>query len=85
MAETILEVRNLVKHFKTSRGMLHAVDDVSFTLERGRTLGLVGESGCGKSTTGRTILRLIEPTSGEIRTSASSVPASCGHCARICS
>lgn len=51
MAETILEVRNLVKHFKTSRGMLHAVDDVSFTLERGRTLGLVGESGCGKSTT----------------------------------
>ena len=66
MAETILEVRNLVKHFKTSRGMLHAVDDVSFTLERGRTLGLVGESGCGKSTTGRTILRLIEPTSGEI-------------------
>ena len=66
MAETILEVRNLVKHFKTSRGMLHAVDDVSFTLERGRTLGLVGESGCGKSTTGRTILRLHEPTSGKI-------------------
>ena len=66
MAENILEVRHLVKHFKTKRGMLHAVDDVSFTLERGKTLGLVGESGCGKSTTGRTILRLIEPTSGEI-------------------
>lgn len=66
MAETILEVRNLVKHFKTSRGMLHAVDDVSFTLERGRTLGLVGESGCGKSTLGRTILKLIEPTGGQI-------------------
>ena len=66
MAEIILEVKDLVKHFKTKRGMLHAVDGVSFTLERGKTLGLVGESGCGKSTTGRTILRLIEPTSGEI-------------------
>ena len=66
MAENILEVRHLIKHFKTKRGMLHAVDDVSFTLERGKTLGVVGESGCGKSTTGRTILRLIEPTSGEI-------------------
>ena len=66
MADTILEVKNLTKYFKTKRGMLHAVDDISFTLERGKTLGLVGESGCGKSTTGRTILRLIEPTSGEI-------------------
>ena len=66
MSEIILEVNDLVKHFKTKRGMLHAVDGVSFTLERGKTLGLVGESGCGKSTTGRTILRLIEPTSGEI-------------------
>ena len=66
MAENILEVQNLVKHFKTKRGMLHAVDGVSFTLERGKTLGLVGESGCGKSTTGRTILRLIEPTDGKI-------------------
>ena len=66
MGENILEVRHLVKYFKTKRGMLHAVDDINFTLERGKTLGLVGESGCGKSTTGRTILRLIEPTSGEI-------------------
>ncbi len=66
MSDVILEVKNLTKYFKTKRGMLHAVDDVSFTLERGKTLGLVGESGCGKSTTGRTILRLIEPTSGEI-------------------
>ena len=62
----LLEVRNLKKYFSTSRGMLHAVDDVSFSLKRGETLGLVGESGCGKSTTGRAILRLIEPTSGEV-------------------
>lgn len=66
MADNILEVKNLTKHFKTNRGMLHAVDGISFTLQHGKTLGLVGESGCGKSTTGRTILRLIEPTDGEI-------------------
>ena len=66
MADNILEVKNLKKYFKTKRGILQAVDDVSFTLERGKTLGLVGESGCGKSTTGRSILRLIEPTAGEI-------------------
>ncbi len=66
MSDNILEVRNLKKYFKTSRGMLHAVDDINFTIERGKTLGLVGESGCGKSTTGRVILRLIEPTSGEV-------------------
>ena len=62
----ILEVRNLRKYFKTPKGMLHAVEDVSFSIEKGKTLGLVGESGCGKSTTGRAILRLIEPTSGEV-------------------
>lgn len=62
----ILEVKNLKKYFKTHRGMLHAVDDVSFSIEKGRTLGLVGESGCGKSTTGRAILRLVEPTSGQV-------------------
>lgn len=66
MADTILEVRNLKKYFKTSRGPLQAVDDISFSLERGKTLGLVGESGCGKSTTGRSVLRLLEPTAGEI-------------------
>ena len=67
MAENILEVRNLKKYFKTARGMLHAVDDISFTIEKGHTLGIVGESGCGKTTTGRCILRLVEPTSGEIK------------------
>ena len=55
MAESrpMLEVRNLKKYFKTNRGLLHAVDDVSFRIEPGKTLGLVGESGCGKSTAGR--------------------------------
>ncbi len=63
---TILEVQNLTKFFNTPGGQLHAVDGVSFTIERGKTLGIVGESGCGKSTTGRTILKLIEPTSGKV-------------------
>ena len=66
MAEIILEVKNLKKYFKTARGTLHAVDDVSFTIEKGKTLGIVGESGCGKSTTGRAILRLLEPTDGKV-------------------
>jgi oligopeptide transport system ATP-binding protein len=73
-AETLLEVRNLVKHFPTTKGTIFsrrvgsvkAVDSVSFQIRRGETLGLVGESGCGKSTTGRLILRLIEPTAGEV-------------------
>jgi len=67
VSNTILEVKDLKKYFKTSRGMLHAVDGVSFSIEYGKTLGIVGESGCGKTTLGRTILRLVEPTSGEIR------------------
>ena len=66
MADNILEVKHLKKYFNTPKGLLHAVDDINFTLERGKTLGLVGESGCGKSTTGRAILRLIEPTEGEV-------------------
>lgn len=66
MSDNILEVKHLKKYFKTARGLLHAVDDVSFTIEKGKTLGIVGESGCGKSTTGRAILRLIEPTDGQV-------------------
>ena len=66
MSEPLLEVRHLKKYFPTKKGMLHAVDDVSFSIEEGKTLGLVGESGCGKSTTGRVILRLHEATSGEV-------------------
>ncbi len=69
----LLRVENLVKHFTIGRGIfsraaerVHAVNDVSFALAAGETLGVVGESGCGKSTTGRCILRLIEPTSGEV-------------------
>ncbi len=65
--KALLSVEHLVKHFATKKGNLHAVDDVTFSIHRGRTLGMVGESGCGKSTTGRAILRLIEPTSGKVR------------------
>ena len=70
----VLEVTNLKKHFPVKKGVLrrtvgqvYAVDDVSFTIGHGETLGLVGESGCGKSTVARTVLRLIEPTDGSIR------------------
>lgn len=66
MADKILEVKNLKKYFNTPKGLLHAVDGVTFSIERGKTLGVVGESGCGKSTTGRVVLRLLEATDGEI-------------------
>jgi len=72
-SQTLIEVQNLTKHFPVGAGLfgvgddvVRAVDGVSFTIRRGETFGLVGESGCGKSTTGRCILRLIEPTSGEV-------------------
>lgn len=66
MAEPILKVENLTKYFQTTRGLLHAVDGVNFSVEKGKTLGIVGESGCGKSTTGRVILKLIESTRGKV-------------------
>lgn len=62
----LIEVKGLKKYFETPGGQLHAVDDINFSIFEGNTLGLVGESGCGKSTVGRTILRLLEPTAGEI-------------------
>jgi len=73
MTEPLLEVKNLKKHFPVKGGIfskpigyVYAVGGVSFYLNKGESLGLVGESGCGKSTTTRAILRLIEPTEGEI-------------------
>ena len=62
----LIEVQHLKKYFPTARGQLHAVDDVSFTIERGTTMGVVGESGCGKSTLGRTLIHLHESTDGKI-------------------
>jgi oligopeptide/dipeptide ABC transporter ATP-binding protein len=71
--DTLIEVKNLTKYFPAGEGLfgkgtgvVKALDDVSFTIRKGETFGLVGESGCGKTTTGRCILRLIEPTSGEV-------------------
>lgn len=64
--EVILKVENVKKYFNVGSGTLKAVDGVSFELHKGETLGLVGESGCGKSTAGRTILRLYEPTEGKV-------------------
>jgi peptide/nickel transport system ATP-binding protein/oligopeptide transport system ATP-binding protein len=78
--KTLIEVRNLVKYFPVRGGVLRqvvdevqAVDDVSFTIKQGEALGLVGESGCGKTTVGRTMLRLIDPTSGEVLFNAANI------------
>ena len=71
----MLKVQNLVKYFPAKREYVRAVDGVSFDIAAGETLGLVGESGCGKSTTGRCILRLIEPTSGEVWLEGTNVTA----------
>ena len=62
----LIETKNLKKYFDTPRGMLHAVDDVSMSIDKGKTLGVVGESGCGKSTLGRTMIHLLESTGGSI-------------------
>lgn len=66
LTEKLLEIKHLKQHFVTPRGTVKAVDDLSFDIYKGETLGLVGESGCGKSTTGRSIIRLYEATDGEV-------------------
>ena len=70
MSETsssvLLEVKDLTKHFPAGNKVVHAVDNVSFSITRGETLGLVGESGCGKSSCARTIIRIYDPTAGKI-------------------
>src|SRR5712691_11502015 len=81
-AEPLLSVRGLVKHFPVKKGLLqrtvgqvHAVDGISFEIGERETLGLVGESGCGKSTAGKAILKLIDPTAGEIRSKGERIDA----------
>ena len=66
MSEKILEVKNLKKYFKSGKGTLKAVDDVSFFINKGETLGVVGESGCGKTTTGRTAIGILNKTDGQV-------------------
>jgi len=82
LVRTLLEVSNLVKYFPIKRGLfsrvvgkVHAVDGISIQVQEGRTLGIVGESGCGKTTAGKTILKLIEPTAGTIRYDGNDITA----------
>jgi oligopeptide/dipeptide ABC transporter ATP-binding protein len=87
MSEPLIEVRNLTKHFPISQGIIfqkqvgavQAVDDVSFDVARGETLGIVGETGCGKSTTARLVMRLLEPTSGTIKLEGEEITALDGY------
>ena len=92
----MLQVDGLVKHFQLSRGIIlrrqvglvRAVEDVSFEIARGETLALVGESGCGKSTTGRLVLRLMDPTAGSVRFKGEEIANlgkdDCAGCAGTC-
>ena len=89
MPEPLLSVRGLKKHFPIRSGVMarvtdhvHAVDGVSFDIEAGETLGMVGESGCGKSTTGRCVMRLIEPTAGDVRFEGQDITALQGEALR---
>ena len=93
--DSIIEVEHLTKRFAAKSGVfsrgggeVHAVEDVTLSVRRGETLGIVGESGCGKSTTARLMLKLLEPTAGTIRfdgaTSRTSTRATCGRCAGRC-
>ena len=66
MSQPLIQTIGLKKYFKTSSGLLHAVDDVNLSIAEGETLGVVGESGCGKSTLGRVILRLLDATEGQV-------------------
>ena len=82
MDTPIIEVKNLKKYFQVPAGLNHAVDDVSFTIEKGKTLGVVGESGCGKSTLGRTIIRLLEATDGQVLLNGEDITHVQGHALR---
>lgn len=74
MSENLMEVKHLKKYFETPKGMLHAVDDVTFSIGKGKTMGVVGESGCGKSTLGRTLIHLYESTDGQISSTERILP-----------
>jgi oligopeptide transport system ATP-binding protein len=74
--ETLLEIRNLKKHFNVEKGLLHAVDGVSLSIRKNEIVGLVGESGCGKSTLGRTLVGLYDKTSGEVYYDGQRLPTS---------